>query len=558
MNNDRNDEQFRFDKLYQLLGDEVNQIYDDKSNSVFLNDQNTTTSQEVKKEEVIFSDNEEVFAPPVINNNVVINNLRPIISEIPKVEESTEIPDEVEESTDEVQIVNNEVSSQEQEPVNDIFNIFNDAPNDSEYYQELNTPPESLEPVSVHIDNNIIQEVKEEPISIDTITENVDNNPVVNTNVVRNKTLINKREFNDGLDEIDDGKKSFIDIITSRNTILILAIIAVIVVGILTIKIFHFGRVVDIYNEYTTEREKPGSDTNVYGGDEIDSETLRKVAATELIDCIKSPIDTNELPESITSIINEMNAYYKKSDAHYAFAYKDIFTGFTVTYNESGNIFAASTIKAPVNIYLYEKASKDELDLDKELTYTGNYYTDGTGVLKNEKFNSKYTMRTLSQYAIRNSDNIAHNMLMDELGRKNVKNFWLDKGTNIILTGNDNWGLINAHDAMIYMKELYTFYINNEEYGTELMDNFLNAKTKFITSPNSYKIANKSGWSGFAQHDVAIVFADNPYILVALSNLGYDNSYMSYFNKASSFANSIHQEYWKYKMNKCSNIKQHD
>ena len=88
--------------------------------------------------------------------------------------------------------------------------------------------------------------------------------------------------------------------------------------------------------------------------------------------------------------------------------------------------------------------------------------------------------------------------------------------------------------------------------------NFLNASTKFITSKNNYKVANKSGWSGFAQHDVAIVFAENPYILVALSNLGYDNSYMSYFNKASSFANSIHQEYWKYKMNKCSNIKQYD
>ena len=539
MNNDRNDDQFRFNKLYQLLGDEVNQIYDDNSNSVFLNDENTN-NQEIKEE--LFSDNKNIFEESIDNtaqqNNKVISYPENLADNV-------------------IQQDSNELTSQVEVPVNDVFNIFNDAPNDSEYYQELNTPVEPIEPLSVHIDNNIIQNIKEESTSIDTVTEVVDNQSIVNKNEYRNTTLIDKREFNDGLDGIDDGKRNIIDIINSRNTILVLAIIAVIVVGILTIKAFHFGRVVDIYNEYTTEREKTGSDTNIYGGDEIDSETLRKAAASELIDCIKSPINTDELPDSVKSVIDEINTYYKRNNAYYAFAYKDIFTGFTVTYNENGNIFAASTIKAPVNIYLYEKASEGEIDLDKELTYTGNYYTDGTGVLKNEKFNSKYTIRKLSEYAIRKSDNIAHNMLMDDIGRKNIKNFWQGKGTSIILTGNDNWGLINAHDAMIYMKELYTFYVNNDEYGTELMDNFLNASTKFITSKNNYKVANKSGWSGFAQHDVSIIFAENPYIVVALSNLGYDNSYMSYFNKASELANNLHQEYWKYKMNMCSNIKQY-
>ena len=56
MNNDRNDDQFRFNKLYQLLGDEVNQIYNDNSNSVFLNDENTN-NQEIKDE--LFNDNEK-------------------------------------------------------------------------------------------------------------------------------------------------------------------------------------------------------------------------------------------------------------------------------------------------------------------------------------------------------------------------------------------------------------------------------------------------------------------------------------------------------------------
>ena len=135
--------------------------------------------------------------------------------------------------------------------------------------------------------------------------------------------------------------------------------------------------------------------------------------------------------------------------------------------------------------------------------------------------------------------------------------FWKDKGTKAIFTENSNWGVLNASDASIYMEELYNFYLNNNEYGLELLNNFFNAKTKFITSRNGYKVANKSGWCGSAIHDVAIVFADNPYIVVGLSNLGNTDEYGSYFNKVSDFAYRFHTEYWKYKMNMCSNIIQY-
>jgi beta-lactamase class A len=148
-------------------------------------------------------------------------------------------------------------------------------------------------------------------------------------------------------------------------------------------------------------------------------------------------------------------------------------------------------------------------------------------------------------------------MLMDKYGRKNMLAFWKEKGTTAIFTANNNWGITNANDASIYMSELYRFYMENEEYGTEVMNNFLNADPKFIKGKNNYKVANKSGWSGTAIHDISIVFADNPYVVVALSNLGATDYYMSYFNKANDFAYRLHTEYWKYKMNLCNNIEQY-
>ena len=177
--------------------------------------------------------------------------------------------------------------------------------------------------------------------------------------------------------------------------------------------------------------------------------------------------------------------------------------------------------------------------------------------LKDKPVNGKYSVRELVEYSIVYSDNVAHNMLMDKYGRSNMLLFWKDKGTKAIFTENSNWGVLNASDASIYMEELYNFYLNNNEYGLELLNIFFNAKTKFITSRNGYKVANKSGWSGSAIHDVAIVFADNPYIVVGLSNLGNTDEYGSYFNKVSDFAYRLHTEYWKYKMNMCSNIIQY-
>ena len=375
-------------------------------------------------------------------------------------------------------------------------------------------------------------------------------------NCVRNKTFISKRDFEDDINENEDGK--VVTFMRSKKFLGIMLILIFIAVVVLTIKTFYFGRKANIYNEYTNEIDHGDTNTVVYQEGDIDNNVLRKVAAQELISCISTPVDTAKLPESVNSIVGEINNYYRSSVGYFSFLYKDIFTGFTVSYNEDGKIFAASTIKAPVNIYLYEMAKEGKVNLDDKLTYTSNYYNSGTGVLKNKEVNTEYTIRELSEYAIRNSDNAAHNMLMDKYGRDNIKEFWTNKGTNTILTGGDNWGLITAHDAKIYMSELYNFYIEDKEYGEELMNNFINAKTKFITGKNDYIVGNKSGWSGASQHDVSIVFAENPYMVVAFSNMGNNKNYMEHFNKVNDLAYKLHQEYWKYKLEACGNIKQYD
>lgn len=336
------------------------------------------------------------------------------------------------------------------------------------------------------------------------------------------------------------------------------SLFVLILISIITVKNFSYSFKLDQYEEDTKNYDKNIDATvKIYEGNNLNYQSYSNNAANSLVKCLNSKVDVNNLPENIENVVNKINNYYNESNNHFAFAYKDLYTGFSVTYNESQQVFTASTIKAPTDLYIYEMASLGKINLDEEMTYTSNYYNPKSGKLKFNEFNTKYTVRELLRLSTVYSDNAAHNMLEDKFGRVNMLNFWKEKGTEYIFTQNTNWGVLNAHDALIYMEELYNFYLTNEEYGGAIMENFKNASPKFIKGKNDYPVANKSGWGNTSIHDVSIIFAENPYIVVALSTLGKTDIYKAYFEKVNNLAYELHTEYWKYKTESCSNIKQY-
>ena len=319
--------------------------------------------------------------------------------------------------------------------------------------------------------------------------------------------------------------------------------------------------------ELESELEKYENDTLVekidttatayFSDNNLDTSNLKNIAATNLISCINQRLDLNSLDDDTRKIIKELNNLYNNDDRHFSFLYKDIYTGFTVSYNEKGSIFTASTIKAPAMIYLYEMASENKIDLNEKLTYTKNFYSDGSGRLKNMEVNTKHKVSDLIKYTIYDSDNIAYKMLMNRYGRKKIYNFWADKGTTRIFKQDTVWGKTSARDASIYMQELYDFYLENDTYGEVLMKLFKNAGWKLISNKDGvYNTANKGGWSYKTFHDAAIVFEENPYILVIFSNSG-ESDYDYLFKTTSKLVGEIHEKYWEQKINQCNSIKQY-
>ena len=376
---------------------------------------------------------------------------------------------------------------------------------------------------------------------------------------VRNVTEIYRKDYEDDFTDMYNIDRLYLsDILTNRKFLMAVSVLAFIAVCVVVGKAFYYGKKTREYEQIIVDIDKKKETyVKIDEGEEIDTEIIKDVAASELISCINQKVEIDKLSDKVRGVINEINTYYNSSSDYFAYVYKDIYTGFTVSYNASQNIFTASAIKAPTDIYIYEAASQGKIDLDEEMTYTAGYVNDGSGLLKYEPVGGKYTVRKLLEYSTVDSDNAAHNMLMDHFGRENMLSFWSKKGTTSIFTANNNWGILNANDSAIYMSELYNFYVSNKEYGEPLMNNFLNSYPKFIKGNGNYGIASKSGWSGTALHDVAIVFADNPYIVVALSNLGTTGYYESYFNRVSELSAKLHTEYWKYKMSTCNEIKQY-
>ena len=275
--------------------------------------------------------------------------------------------------------------------------------------------------------------------------------------------------------------------------------------------------------------------------------------ALGITNCLKTPLKEDELTSELISIKNELENLFNENNLNFAFKYKDIYTGFSLSYNSSQDIFAASTVKAPEALYIYKKAEEGNINLDDFLTYTSNFYTEGTGVLKDTSPNKDYSIHELVKYSIINSDNIAHLMLNNKFKSSNIHSYWSNLGASSIYKDNNAWGNINANDATIVMEELYNYYIdNNYNYNDELINYFFNS-WKVINIPDeNTKIASKSGWSGTSLHDMALILDENPYTLVILTNRGYVE-YQDFFNKASDLVYQFHNLYWEEKMKYCIN-----
>jgi len=202
--------------------------------------------------------------------------------------------------------------------------------------------------------------------------------------------------------------------------------------------------------------------------------------------------------------------------------YKNMETGFTFTYNPERVFFGASTNKVYSALYIYTLAERGYISMDTVHTYTAANHRGGSGLIQHMPFGVQFTTQELLNHSIRYSCNVAYRMLALRYNHPDFTffDFAYEIGANrarlLSLTAKN----IDAMDAAVWMTTLFNYLESDGEFAHILRDDLIYAFGTILS--DNYDVALKYGWMDEYFHDLAIVYAPSPYILIILSDMGED------------------------------------
>lgn len=225
-----------------------------------------------------------------------------------------------------------------------------------------------------------------------------------------------------------------------------------------------------------------------------------------------------------TDLETQLESYINTRPGNVSVYVKDLTTGKTLNIESDKVYTAASTIKMPLILYVYELAAQGKIDMDTKLTYTSEYYAQGTGILQDEPFGGQYTIRELSHLSIKYSDNVAWRMLLGFIGQDNLTAY--EKSLGAEAAGMQNGRSVTTPEDMgKYLDRLLAFSKEEPEYGEEVLDYLAN--TIFSEGipqdlPEDIAVAHKIGALNDNIHDVGIVFGERPYAITVFTDEAWE------------------------------------
>lgn len=122
----------------------------------------------------------------------------------------------------------------------------------------------------------------------------------------------------------------------------------------------------------------------------------------------------------LKSEIQSLTASYSQMTPGIFFV--DMDNGAYLDLNASKTFSAASTIKVPILIALFQEVDAGKIRLDEPLTMQSEYIADGSGDMQYQAVGTEYTVLETARKMITISDNTATNMLIARLGGEKVLN----------------------------------------------------------------------------------------------------------------------------------------
>jgi len=228
----------------------------------------------------------------------------------------------------------------------------------------------------------------------------------------------------------------------------------------------------------------------------------------------------------------------------FAIAFEDLSTGRQLFINERVMFHAASTMKTPVLIELFRQSERGKLNLSDSIVVRNSFRSivDGSPYALSAdddsddslylRIGTRMPVRELIEHMMTVSSNLATNILIEEVGAKNVTATMRSLGADSIrvLRGVEDikaydLGMNNvttAYDLMVIMKAIATDKAASKASCQEMMSILERQKFNDIIPallPDDVKVAHKTGSITNVEHDSGIVTLPDGrrYVLVLLS-----------------------------------------
>ena len=219
--------------------------------------------------------------------------------------------------------------------------------------------------------------------------------------------------------------------------------------------------------------------------------------------------------------------------------YRDTETGYYFYRSIDKRYPSASVIKAFYCQYLIATG----VDLQMEIQLTEASKISSSKKLTKEHIGSWYTVEDLIQYSIRNSDNMAYYLLFTTFGRSGFNDYIRSLGLEEPHLYSIEYTTIGAEPAALCMMEIYRYA--QETGNTFLIDHLKNTTHKRqIDAGTEAEIAHKYGFQdgkNLGYHDVAIVYAEEPYILaICTRENGYESGCNDVFVEVAGLVEEMH------------------
>lgn len=242
---------------------------------------------------------------------------------------------------------------------------------------------------------------------------------------------------------------------------------------------------------------------------------------------------------------NEISAKFSKVEGNFALAFKMIDgNDNSILINENEMFHAASTMKTPVMIEAFKQNENGLINLQDSLIVKNSFKSivdsslfsldvdRDSGEKLYEAVGKKETYYNLVYDMIINSSNLATNILIEQVGAKNVMKTMEELGAKSIkvLRGVEDMiaydkGLNNetsAKDLMILFQKIGEGKAVSPKADKRMIEILLNQKHNSLIPaklPSEVKVAHKTGSINGVEHDSGIVILSDgsKYVLVILS-----------------------------------------